>query len=53
MNLQRTDKEYEKTKFKVQNVDKAKVIEPKIALNIDKDLNIDVTSYFIINNKKK
>ncbi len=41
MNLQRTDMEYEKTKFKVQNVDKAKVIEPKIALNIDKDLNID------------
>ena len=41
MNLQRTDKQYEKTKFEVQKVDKTKVIEPKIEHNVNKENNID------------
>ena len=40
MNLQRTDKQYEKTKFEVQKVDKTKVIEPKIEHNVNKEKNI-------------
>ena len=41
MNLQRTDKQYEKTKFEVQKVDKTKVIEPKIEHNVNKENNTD------------
>ena len=41
MNLQRTDKQYEKTKFEVQKVDKTKVIEPKIEHNVNKEKNIE------------
>ena len=53
MNISRTDKQYEKTKFNILKVDKSKIIEPKIERKVEEEEEgSNVIEKMIVQDKK-